>query len=237
MADIASDKSVAFKIAGLDIAAVKDVSEHGYGDQFSKAPQDQQDAYLVTGYKQGASSIEGNVARNAINGVPKLQPPSTGDGGNFALGNYQTTKEILDRPSSLIPAFQPDAVYTPDGLFFASSPASPPGPEPRTSTVETGSPSSATPGGPIGVIGPRTQPAVPFLSPAQQNPLGGGMGGWSASTDVPYVRRSNTVVPPTSDPFPGPTPPPFSAGMAIPGAGGAISIGGPSGPTPFIPPA
>lgn len=37
-----------------------------------------------------------------------------------------------------------------------------------------------------GAIGPSTQPAVPFLSPGQQNPLGGRMDDWKASTSGRY---------------------------------------------------
>lgn len=87
-----------------------------------------------------------------------------------------------------------------------------------------------------GVISPPTQPAVPFMNRARQNPLGGGMGDRSASAGVPYAMDSNTAVPWASNPPPEPAPPPLSPGTAIPGAKGPTSIGSPSGPTPLMPP-
>jgi hypothetical protein len=100
-ADVANPASdVTFKIAGLNIAALNSSFANNYGSQYTNLPQNERDAYLVTGYKQGLSQIESNVPRNTINGIPTLPSPSAGDGGPFALANYGTVDNLLRSSSS-----------------------------------------------------------------------------------------------------------------------------------------
>lgn len=48
-----------------------------------------------------------------------------------------------------------------------------------------------------GSVGANTKPAIPFLSPQEENPLGGGMGDWRASTVRPDVFDTGTSPIPT----------------------------------------
>jgi hypothetical protein len=81
-----------------------------------------------------------------------------------------------------------------------------------------------------GSIGLRQQPAVPFLDPSEQSPLGAGMAGWSASATRPNV--FNAGAPPV--PY---LPDPLQGSGGLPGLFARVAGTDPHDPTQPPPPA